>query len=131
MKRPQNGFTVVELVTAIVVMGVVIPAVSIALTNLAVVNRIARDQALVNLVAQNKIESLRSSGYNSLNPGTISFTADLPSTLGSPRSANYTVTDNTPTTGVKQIDVSISYTEYQQSRSLSYRTYISELGVGQ
>ena len=131
MRNRQAGFTVVELVTTIVLMGVIIPAVSIALTNLTVVNRVARDQALANFIAQNKIESLRSSGYNSLAAGTTSFSASLPNIMGSPKSASYTITNDSPTTGVKRVDVSISYTEYGKTRSLSYRTYISELGVGQ
>jgi len=113
------------------VMGLIIPAVSIALINLAVANRVARDQTLANFVAQNQVESLRSIGYNAINAGTTNFTSSLPSILGSPKSASYTITANSPTTGVKQIDVSISYTEYGKTRSLSYRTYIGELGVGQ
>src|SRR5207237_135848 len=125
MKNRQDGFTVVELVTAIVVMGIIIPAVSIALTNLAVVNNQARYQTLANFIAQNKIESLRSIGSNALASGTTNFSSSLPSTIGSPKSATYTVTNNTPNTGVKQVDISISYTEYGKTRSLSYRTYIS------
>jgi prepilin-type N-terminal cleavage/methylation domain-containing protein len=131
MKRSQSGFTIVELATAIVVMGIIIPAVSIALTNLAVVNHQARDQALANFIAQNKVESLRSIGFNALNAGTTDFSASLPNIMGSPKSASYTITNDTPTTGVKQIDISISYTEYKKTRNLSYRTYVSELGVGQ
>jgi hypothetical protein len=114
-----------------VVMGIIIPAVSIALTNLAVVNHQARDQALANFIAQNKVESLRSIGFNALNAGTTDFSASLPNIMGSPKSARYTITNDTPTTGVKQIDISISYTEYKKTRNLSYRTYVSELGVGQ
>jgi prepilin-type N-terminal cleavage/methylation domain-containing protein len=131
MKKQQSGFTIVELVTAIVVMGIIIPAVSIALTNLAVVNHLARDQSLANFIAQNEVETLRSAGYNNLTAGTTNISSMLPSTIGSPKSASYTITNDTPTTGVKRVDISISYTEYRKTRSLSYRTYISELGIGQ
>lgn len=127
--KSQKGFTLVELVTTIIIAGIIIPAVAIALTNLAVINKIARDKALANMIVQNKVETLRSSGYNSLNNGTTSFVADLPNTIGSPKSANYIV--SSPATGVKQIDVSVSFTEYNVTKNLSYRTYISELGVGQ
>jgi prepilin-type N-terminal cleavage/methylation domain-containing protein len=125
----QNGFTIVELVVTIVIAGVIIPAVAISLTNLSVVNKIARDKALANMVVQNKVETLRSSGYNSLNNGTTSFVSDLPSTIGSPKSASYTV--SSPSTGIKQIDISVSFTEYRVTKNLKFRTYISELGVGQ
>jgi type II secretory pathway pseudopilin PulG len=125
----EGGFTIVELVITIVIAGIIIPAVTIALTNLTVINLRARDQVLANMLAQNKVESLRSTGYNSLNNGTTSFTSELPNIMGSPKSASYTI--STPQTGLKQIDVSISYTEYKIARSVAFRTYISELGVGQ
>lgn len=129
MKRPQSGFTLVELITTIVLAGIIIPAVALALNNLAVINKQGRDQALASMLVQNKVETLRSSGYNSLNDGTVSFSSDLPSIMGSPKTASYTV--SSPRTGVKQIDVNISYTEYHSTKNLTYRTYISELGVGQ
>jgi type II secretory pathway pseudopilin PulG len=124
-----GGFTIAELVITIVIMGIIIPAVALALTNLSVINYQARDLALANMVAQNKVETLRSAGYNSISLGTVSFSSELPSNMGNPRSASYTVT--TPQTGIKQIDVNISYTEYKSVKNSTYRTYISELGVGQ
>jgi prepilin-type N-terminal cleavage/methylation domain-containing protein len=125
----NKGFTIVELVVTIVIMGIIIPAVAIALTNLTIVDYQARDLALANFIAQNRVETLRSAGYNSLSNGTTSFTAQLPNTMGSPKSASYTV--STPQAGIKQVDVAISYTEYKKTKNISYRTYISELGVGQ
>ncbi len=129
MNARQKGFTVVELVVTIVISGVIIPAVAIALINLTAVNYHARNLVLANTVALNKIETLRSIGYNSISPGATTFTSELPSTFGSPKSASFNVTS--PQIGIKQIDVSISYTEYQTSRTVTYRTYVSELGVGQ
>lgn len=125
----ENGFTIVELIVTIVIMGVIIPAVALALTNLTVVDYQARDLVLANMVAQNKVETLRSAGFNSLINGTQSFTAQLPNTMGSPKSASYTI--SSPQSDVKQVDVTISYTEYKKAKNVTYRTYISELGVGQ
>jgi type II secretory pathway pseudopilin PulG len=125
----SDGFTIAELVITIVVMGFIIPAIAMALTNLSVINNRARDLTLANMAAQNKVETLRSIGYNSINNGTVSFTSELAVSIGSPKSASYTIT--TPQTGIKQVDVNISYTEYKSTRNLIYRTYISELGVGQ
>ncbi len=129
MKKPQVGFTVVELVISIVLMGFIIPAVAIGMTNLAVINNRARDLVLANAIAQNKIESLRSIGYNSVPISTVSFTTSLPVSMGSPKSASYTVTQKSA--GLKQVDISISYSEYKTTHTLAYRTYIYELGVGQ
>ena len=129
MSKHQKGFTIVELVVTIVIAGFIIPAVAVALSQLAVINHRARDLALATTLTQNKVETLRSNGYNSINNGTTDFSTELPSSMGSPKSASYTVT--TPRTGVKQVDINISFTEYKSTRSLTFRTYISELGVGQ
>jgi prepilin-type N-terminal cleavage/methylation domain-containing protein len=131
MTRRQKGFTIVELVVAIVLAGIIVPAVAIAISNLTAINYRARDLALASTLAQYKAENLRSNGYNALSAGTQSFTAELPNSIGSPKSASYTITNNTPSNGVKQVDINISYTEYKVTRNLAYRTYISELGVGQ
>jgi prepilin-type N-terminal cleavage/methylation domain-containing protein len=128
-RKNQKGFTVVELVVSIVVAGIIIPSVALALNNLAAINHRARDLALANTIAQNKVETLRSIGYNSVSGGTVSFSSELPSSMGSPRSASYTI--SSPVTGEKQIDVNITYTDYGGSKNLTYRTIISELGVGQ
>lgn len=128
-KNTQKGFTIVELVVTVVIAGIIIPAVALALNNLAAINHRARDYALANEIAQNKVETLRSDGYNSINTGTVNFSNELPASMGSPKSASYTITS--PTTGEKQVDISISFTEYNATRSLKFRTYISELGVGQ
>jgi hypothetical protein len=116
-------------VVSIVVAGIIIPSVALALNNLAAINHRARDLALANTIAQNKVETLRSIGYNSVSSGTVSFSSELPSSMGSPRSASYTI--SSPVTGEKQIDVNITYTDYGGSKNLTYRTIISELGVGQ
>jgi type II secretory pathway pseudopilin PulG len=125
----RGGFTVVELVIATVIAGIIIPAVAIAINNLSAVSHRARDLATANMIAQNKVESLRSAGYNSINNGNVDFTSELPNNMGSPKSASYTI--STPETGIKQVDIYISYTDYGAPQNLTFRTYISELGVGQ
>lgn len=128
-KKHQKGFTIVELVVTVVIAGIIIPAVALALNNLAAINHRARDYALANDIAQNKVETLRSDGYNSINIGTVDFSNELPASMGSPKSASYTI--SSPAAGEKQVDISISFTEYNATRNLKFRTYISELGVGQ
>jgi prepilin-type N-terminal cleavage/methylation domain-containing protein len=93
----QKGFTIVELVVTIVIAGIIIPAVAIALNNLTAINHRARDLAIANTIAQNKVETLRSIGYNSVATGTVDFSSELPGSMGAPKSASYTI--STPTTG--------------------------------
>lgn len=124
-----NGFTLVELLVAIVVSTVLVGATALAITNLVALNGRARSLALSNASAQNKVEELRSAGYLSLSNGTYNFTSELPAGLKAPRVAEYTVSD--VSTGLKQIDIAITYNDEGQPRTVNYATYIGELGVGQ
>jgi type II secretory pathway pseudopilin PulG len=129
MKKSQSGFTVVELMITIGMCGIIIPSLALGLNALAVYNNRARDLALVNMLAQNKVEILRSSGFNSLNNGTVDFSSELPNTLSKPKTATYTVTS--PAVNVKKINVSITYKDYNRSRTIQFESLISELGLGQ
>lgn len=129
LKKNESGFTIVELLITIGICGIIIPVLAAALSSLAVLNNRSRDLALVNMLAQNKAELLRSSGFNSIPVGTVDFTTDLPSLLASPKSASYTVTNVDPS--IKEVVISISYKDYGNTRNIQYKTLISEIGVGQ
>jgi len=125
----ETGFTIVELLVTIGICGIIIPVLALGLTNLTLLNNRARDLSLANMLAQNKAELLRSSGYNSIAVGTTDFTSELPSVLSSPKSASYTI--STPQTGIKQVSITISYKDVSASRSVNYSTLISEIGINQ
>ncbi len=128
-KQTQAGFTIIEVLIVIGLFAILIPSISVGITNLTAINNRARDLSIVNMLAQNKIEQLRSAGYNTIPTGTTDFSAELPATLAGPKSASYSV-DNSAS-GIKQVTVTINYRDYQQARSTTYRTIISEIGVGQ
>lgn len=129
LRKNSKGFTIIELLISIGVFGLVIPALAIGINSLVVLNNRARDLSLVNIIAENKAESLRNAGYNSLSPGTTSFTNELPSELAPPKSASYTISN--PEAGLVDVVIDISYKDYSQTKSMKYKTTISELGVGQ
>lgn len=128
-KNTSGGFTVIELLVAITLFALIIPAMAGGINNLTVLNNRAKDLALASLIAEYKIETLRSVGYNSITVGTTDFSSSLPNTLASPKTASYAVTN--PSNGIKQIVVTISYKDYNRTTTKSYTTIISELGVGQ
>ena len=128
-QKSSQGFTVIELLISIAVVGILVPSLIGFVTTLNRLNDRARDYSLVNSLAENKIESLRSAGFTAIPSGTTSFNNELPVTLGSPKSASYVVT--TPSTGIKQVDMTISYNDHGKTQNLQYRTYVGELGVGQ
>lgn len=129
IRRVQEGFTMVELLLGIAVFGIVAPAITLSIVSINGINDKAADLMYANVIAENKIESIRSAGYNSLSDGVVYFTGDLPPTFTSPKSASYTV--SSPEIGIKQIDVDITYTDQGKTRNLEFSSMISELGVAQ
>ena len=88
-----------------------------------------RNLSLANAYVEAKVEALRNTGYNGLNLGTSSLTSELPAQLPPSRSASMVVAS--PSGGLKQVDITVSYKDQGQTNSYAYTTYIGELGVGQ
>ncbi len=129
MSKKQNGFTIIEILVSLGVFALAVPAIAGSIKNLIVLNNRARDLSLINIIASNKIEQIRSAGFNSLSAGTVDFSSELSSEISSPKTATYTV--SIPTTGQAEVVIDISYRDYSQTRSLTYKTIVGELGVGQ
>lgn len=127
--KNTDGFTIVEMLLGIALFAILIPAVIIAMTSISTLNDASKDLAIANIYAENKMEELRSIGYNSIGTGTVDITSTLPATLGKNRSAVYTITNTT--LGQKQITISITINARGKIRTLNYRSIIGELGVGQ
>lgn len=125
----QTGFTIIELIIAIVIFAILVPSTASFLALLNDMNDRARDTAIINALAENKVESLRSAKFTSLADGTTNFTNELPQTITAPRSATYQI--STPQSGLKMAFITITYNDHGRQKTLSYKTYIGELGVGQ
>jgi Tfp pilus assembly protein PilE len=125
----SGGFTIVEILVCIAVAGVMIISLNSVVTSYLHVSQRGRYMNLANSYVEGKVEALRNTGYNALPSGTSNLTSELPTQLPLSRSASMTVTS--PSSGLKQVDVTISYNDQGQSNSYSYTTYIGELGVGQ
>jgi prepilin-type N-terminal cleavage/methylation domain-containing protein len=127
--KTEGGFTIIELLVTIAVVGIMVPTLAGFVTTLDRFNDRARDMVIINSLAENKVESLRSTGFTALNNGTVSFTSELPATIGSPKSASYTITS--PNSSIRQVDLAITYSDHGTAKTLNYRTYVGEIGVGQ
>lgn len=127
--RTSDGFTLVELLVAIAVGAIVTAVLSQVVTSYVHVAQRGRYLNLANSYVESKVETLRNTGYNSLNAGTTSLTSELPTQL--PLSRNASMTVGAPSGGLKQVDITISYNDQGQNVSYGYTTYLGELGVGQ
>lgn len=131
LHRPlkAQGFTIVEILVVIAVAGVMIVSLNSVVTGYLHVAQRGRYLSLANSYVEAKVEALRNTGYNSLSLGSSSLTSGLPSQLPPSRSGSMVVTS--PSGGLKQVDITVSYNDQGQSNSYAYTTYIGELGVGQ
>lgn len=128
-KLNSSGLTIVELLVTIAVAGIIISSLSEVVTGYLHLSQRGRYLNLANSYAEGEVESLRNQGYNSLSLGTTSLTSQLPSQLPSKSSASMTI--SSPYTGIKQVDLSVTYNDQGQAHTYNYTTYIGELGVGQ
>ena len=125
----QSGYTLVEILLAIIVGGLLVGSANIIMVNQVNISQRGRDIVIANSYAEGKMEALRSAGFSGLTNGATNITSDLPSELAPPRNALLTVASQS--TAIKKITLDVTYNDQGDSRSFQYTTFIGELGVGQ
>lgn len=128
MHKKEGGFTILEMVIAIGLMGLVIPATYLTVNSIVNINKRSRNITVANIAAENKIESIRSTGYNSISNGQSDFSSEMPKDLPKPYSAILNVSTES---GKKYIEMTISFQDINKQRTVKYKTIVSETGVGQ
>jgi Tfp pilus assembly protein PilV len=135
----QQGFTILELLVAAVFMSIVVVSLVELFIGLRQINRAANNYTIAVEVAQQYMEKFRNSPYTSIATGTTDVTtaalAAYPSLL-SPRSATTIVTyvDTSGTTqsydtGIKKVEVDISYKDRTGTKQVQFTTQIATLGL--
>lgn len=129
-QKNQSGFTLIELIVAIVVIGLMATGITSLYISIEKTQRKTRLLEIATRVGERKIEELRNSNYNSLeNNNTIDFSIELPDTLPQPRSGTVAVSEPTP--GIKRVDVNVSYKDGNSNRNVELSSLIGVLGIGQ
>lgn len=128
--RDQRGFTLVEIVITIVVLGLVMTGLGTLFITIQRVQAQATYTEMANRAAQREVESLRNSSYNNLTPGqTINFTSELPDTL--PAGATGSVAVSEPVSGLRKVDVTVTYTYGGSTKNVTLSSLIGVLGITQ
>lgn len=129
LKKSSAGFTLVELLVTIIVIGIVFTGLS------SIFISIQRSQIKTsylesaNRAAQKEIESLRNNNYNNLIVGQdIDFTNNL---VDLPSGSTGTVEVTEPTPGLKRVDVTVSYSYEGQTKNVSLSSLIGIIGIVQ
>jgi len=130
MKNKQAGFTVVELLTTIILVGMTTGWLSSLFISIQNIQHQTIYADMATRAAQREIETLRNDNYASLTPGqTINFTSQLPSRL--PSGSTGTVQVSQPATDLRRVDVTVSYKADGKQRSVTLSSLIGVIGITQ
>lgn len=129
-RKNQAGFTLVELMVTLVVLGIIILSLSGLYYAMQVTQVRSQHLDIATRAARTQIENLRNNGYNALVPGnTINFTSSLPA--GLPNDRQGTVTVSQPVNDLRHVDVTITYTDYGKLQTVTLSSDIGIIGIGQ
>lgn len=130
IKQQSAGFTLVELLVTIIVIGIVFTGLSSIFISIqrAQINTSYLESA--TRAAQKEIESLRNNNYNNLTNGSnINFTSTLPANL--PAGSTGSVNISEPTPGLKRVDATVSYTYGGDTHDVTLSSMIGVIGIAQ
>lgn len=130
LNSSAKGFTLVELIVTIVVLGIVITSLGTLYYEMQVAEVRSQHYDLAVRAARTEIERLRNNGYSALTPGgTIVFTSSLPTAL--PRDRAGSVAISQPTADLRRVDVTITYADYGRAETIILSSDIGVIGIGQ
>lgn len=130
MQSSSRGFTIVELLVTVVVSSLIFLAVSSLFITIAGAQRGTRLLEAASRAGEQQIESLRNENYGSLEPdSTIVFTDQLPDILPEPRSGTAAISQ--PNEGVRRVDISITYKDGDQNKTVKLSSLIGQIGIAQ
>ena len=129
-QQNQNGFTLLELLITIIVLGIAITSISGMYYIMQETQTKSMHYDLAVRAARTEIEDLRNNGYDSLAPGsTINFTSSLPSQLPANKTGSVSISEPMP--GLRRVDVTVTYTDFGQQQSVILSSDIGIIGLGQ
>ncbi len=135
-RQSYDGFSIVELLITLVVIGVAFGAFLTTFTTIQNINKKTTDIQAANALAFAKIQEYENKNFTSL-PATTptgslqqveNFSASLPSYLQSPRSGIVYV--NTVSATLKQVVVDIKFGSGATERQIQYANFVQKNGLG-
>jgi type IV pilus assembly protein PilV len=108
MNKKQSGFTLIEVMIAVVILAAGI----LALATMQIVsirtNAFSTEMTYATMLAQSRFEQFRNTAYDNVASDTDLIPASEMS-KGIPYTVQWTVTDNTPTTDMKTIALDVTW----------------------
>jgi prepilin-type N-terminal cleavage/methylation domain-containing protein len=129
LKNKEDGFTLVEIIVSIVVIGIVVTTVTGLMLLIQSTQRRTSYMETATRSAQLQMESLRNNNYNNLVVGeNVDFTNQLPTSL---KNKSGTVIVSEPYTGLKRVDISVVYSEGSTQQEVKLSSLVGILGITQ
>lgn len=130
LKRSESGFSIIEVLMTIVVVGILFSAVIALYSNVLIVQSRTQNLETATRAAHRQVEALRNLQYNSLEEGeNIDFSDDLPT--GLPRGSSGVVEVTDAQQGLKRVDVTVTYPEGSTDRAVTVSSLIGIIGITQ
>jgi prepilin-type N-terminal cleavage/methylation domain-containing protein len=130
LSNSDEGFTLVELLVTIIVLGIVITSLGGLYYLMEITGVQTQHYDTAVRAARTEIEDLRNNGYDSLTPGTnINFTSSLPSSLPNGKTGTAAVSEPLP--GLRRVDVTVTYSDYSKVQTITLSSDIGVIGIGQ
>lgn len=128
--RQQSGFSVIEVLMTIFVVGILFSAVIALYSSVLLVQSKTQQLEAATRAAHLQIESLRNLQYNSLEEGVdIDFSDDLPDELPADSTGVVEVTEAEQ--GLKRVDVTVTYPDGNNQRTVTVSSLIGIIGITQ
>jgi prepilin-type N-terminal cleavage/methylation domain-containing protein len=136
MKKNSGGFSVIELLITLIVVGVLFVAFTTTFASVENISKKGSDIATASQIAYAKLQEYENLNYASLpatSPsGTLKevedFSASLPTVLESPRVGKVYI--NTTSATLKQVVVKLTFGSGPSQRYVEYVSFIQKNGAG-
>lgn len=126
--KTQSGFSIIEVVVTLFIIGLTLVLLQMS-ANSVVLNKQARCKEIATRIADQKMQSIRITDFDSI-PSTGTFNDPLMSSIPG-GAGNITVTDVNDT--LKDVTVRVTWNNSRSNgnNSVELQTYITEGGLGQ
>ena len=125
LKDRQSGFTLLEVMVAIVILTIGLLGTAGLTTGVIKGNRYSKNVTSATAVAQTRLEEIKSGGY--ANATTTNFPGDTVTMGSTPFTRTVAITNSSPAANMKTVSVTVSWKEANNSsRSVNLQTILAE-----
>jgi prepilin-type N-terminal cleavage/methylation domain-containing protein len=121
----QNGFTLLEVLVAIVILTIGLLGTAGLTTGVIRGNHFSKNVTSATAAAQTKLEAIKSGGY--VYATAANFPSDAVTMGGMTFTRTTTITNSSPAANMKTVSVTVSWTESNNTaRSVNLQTILAE-----